>query len=613
MCGIIGVTLRDGCMGGNAVPLLLEGLRRLEYRGYDSAGVALQVCGERGCRILVYKARGKVEEVIARYGLERLYAQTGLGHTRWATHGPPSDVNAHPHTDCRGEIAVVHNGIIKNYARLRAALEQRGHVFRSETDTEVVAHLLEELVSKGMSMLEALGELVGLLEGSFALAILYARDPHRIYFARRESPLYAAIGDCVAAVSSDIPSLLHISRNILAIEDDEYGYIEPGGIALYRRGRPVDWKARVKRVEWSVEEASKGGYPHYMLKEIMEQPRAVYETLMGLLEDPAVEKAASLLAGARRVYATGAGTSYHAVLVFKHFMHSYTSIPVLDFISSEYGEYEPVIKEGDVLVAVSQSGETIDTLNAVKAAKARGARIVAVTNVVGSTLSRIADVTVYTRAGPEIGVAATKTFLTQLVALTYLAVLAGRMAGVLDEGDVVRASESLRAARDAARSAERLNPHVKLLASILLRSQRRSMFILGRLLGAHLAREAALKVKEISYLHAEAYPAGESKHGPIALVEEGFPVIFVGTPGVEKRLYSNMEEMRARGAQVIVVGVDSYQDAPADYKLLVGDYDEVVAPYALMPPLQLLAYHLAVLQGLDPDKPRNLAKTVTVE
>ncbi len=613
MCGIIGVTLRRGCLGGNAVPLLLEGLRRLEYRGYDSAGVALQVCEDGSCSLRVYKAKGKVEEVIARYGLDKLEALTGLGHTRWATHGPPSDVNAHPHLDCRGEIAVVHNGIIKNYASLRKMLEEKGHVFRSETDTEVVAHLLEELVASGMGMLEALGELVKLLEGSFALAILYARDPGRIYFARRESPLYAAIGECVSAVSSDIPSLLHISRDIVAVEDDEYGYIGPGTLELYRDGRRVDWRTRVKRVEWSVEEASKGGYPHYMLKEIMEQPRAVYETLVGLLEDPAAVEAAGLLAGASRVYATGAGTSYHATLVFKHFMHVYAATPVYDYISSEHEEYESVIREGDVLVAVSQSGETLDTLAAVKAAKARGARVVAVTNVVGSTLSRIADVTVYTRAGPEIGVAATKTFLTQLVALTYLAALVGRETGRLDEGDVGRIVESLRRGREAARSAERLNPHIKLLASILLRGRTRSMFLLGRLLGAHLAREAALKVKEIAYLHAEAYPAGESKHGPIALVEDGFPVLFVGTPGVEKRLYSNMEEMKARGAKVIVVGVDSYGDAPADYKLLVGSYDEVAAPYALMPPLQLLAYHLAVLQGYDPDKPRNLAKTVTVE
>ncbi len=612
MCGIIGVTLAPGCMGGNAVPLLLQGLRRLEYRGYDSAGVALLRCNG-SCRIEVYKARGKVEEVIRRFGLERLEARTALGHTRWATHGPPSDVNAHPHLDCSGSIAVVHNGIIKNYASLRRLLEERGHRFRSDTDTEVVAHLLEELVREEGSMLRALGRLVDVLEGSFALAILYAREPGRIFFARRESPLYAAVGDCASAVSSDIPSLLHISRRIVAIEDDEYGYVEPGSLRILRRGLDVDWGPRLRLVEWSVEEASKGGYPHYMLKEIMEQPRAVYETLMGILEDPAASEAASLVASAGRVFATGAGTSYHAVLVFKHFLQRWARIPVVDYISSEHAEYEPLMREGDVLIAVSQSGETTDTLVAARRALERGVRVIAVTNVVGSTLARLAHIPLYMRAGPEIGVAATKTYLAQLVLLTYLAGLAAAEAGGLERRDAERLAERLMGAREAARTAERLNPHVKMLASVLLRSGHRSLFVLGRLLGAHLAREAALKIKEIAYLHAEAYPAGESKHGPIALVEEGFPVIFVGTPGVEKRLYSNMEEMRARGALVIVVGVDSYRDAPAHHRILVGDYDEVLAPYALMPPLQLLAYHLAVMQGYDPDKPRNLAKTVTVE
>ncbi|AEM38845.1 glucosamine/fructose-6-phosphate aminotransferase, isomerizing [Pyrolobus fumarii 1A] len=612
MCGIIGVTVSPQCQQRNAVPLLLEGLKRLEYRGYDSAGVALIMCSNSSCDVKVYKAKGKVDEVIERFSLREKYSLTCLGHTRWATHGPPSDTNAHPHVDCRGYIAVVHNGIIKNYAMLKQVLSEHGHRFRSETDTEVVAHLLEEFLREGLGMLEAMRKLLEVLEGSFALAVLYSGTPNRVYFARRESPLYAAVGDCISAVSSDIPSLLHISRLVVPIEDDEYGYVEPGHLSLYdRRGEPVDWRRRAKIVTWSIEEASKGGYPHYMLKEIFEQPRALYETLIGLIEDPALEEAAELLVNARRVFVTGAGTSYHATLVFKHYITGMAGIVPIDFIASEHPEYMAAVSHEDVLIAVSQSGETTDTLQAVREAKKRGVKIIAVTNVIGSTLSRLADVTLYTRAGPEIGVAATKTFLTQVLTLQLLAARVACKLGVIDKSDFESIVEKLSSAREAARSAERLNPHIKALAVILSKAQ--SMFVLGRLLGAHLAREAALKIKEISYVHAEAYPAGESKHGPIALVEEGFPVIFVGTPGVEKKLYSNMEEMKARGAKVIVVGVDSYEDAPADYKVLVGSYDETLAPYAIMPPLQLLAYHMAVMLGYDPDKPRNLAKTVTVE
>ncbi len=610
MCGIIGVTVKPPC-GDNAVPLAVDGLRRLEYRGYDSAGVALVECSN-GCALRVYKARGKVEEVLKRFSITSKRSPTVIAHTRWATHGPPSDVNAHPHTDCAGDIAVVHNGIIKNYLKLKAELVERGHVFRSETDTEVLAHLVEEEVRRGASILEALERLIEVVEGSFAIALLYAREPWRIYFARRESPLYATVTECTAAVSSDVPSLLHISRLIIPIEDDEYGFIEPGRLEIYARGRRrIDWSSRVKHVTWSVEEASKGGYRHYMLKEIMEQPRALYETLAGIVEDPSLEKAVEALLSARRIYVTGAGTSYHAGLVFKHFMMKWARMPVIDYIASEHWEYDSVISEGDAVIAISQSGETIDTLQAVKEAQSRGARIIGVTNVLGSTLSRIADITLYTRAGPEIGVAATKTYLTQVLVLQVLAATYAYKTGSMTRTEYEQVIARLWDARNAARTAETHSSMVESLARILIRGK--SIYVLGRGLGAHLAKEAALKIKEIAYIHAEAYPAGESKHGPIALVEPGFPVIFIGTPGYEKRLASNIEEMRARGALTILVGVDSYEGIPADYHILVGPYDEMLAVYAIMPLMQLLAYDAAVLLGHDPDKPRNLAKTVTVE
>ncbi len=611
MCGIIGVTIRPPC-GDNAVPLAVEGLRRLEYRGYDSAGVALVKCSPHGCSIEVYKAKGEVDEVVKRYSILSKSSPTVIAHTRWATHGPPSDVNAHPHTDCSGVLALVHNGIIKNYLRLKERLLARGHVFKSETDTEVLAHILEEEVKSGATLLEALRRMLEIVEGSIAIAVVYAREPNRIYFARRESPLYVVLTECVAAVSSDIPSLLHISNRVIPVEDDEYGYIEPGRLELYslRKGR-LEWSTRVKHITWSVEEATKGGYKHYMLKEIFEQPRALYETLSGIIEDPMLEKAAALLASSNRIYVTGAGTSYHAGLVFKHFMIKWARRPVIDYIASEHWEYDNVIGDGDVVIAVSQSGETIDTLQAVRVARKKGAKVIGVTNVIGSTLSRIADLTLYTRAGPEIGVAATKTYLTQVLVLQVLAATYAARQGIISRSEYEAIISSLWGARDAAKSVEKYSSSVESLARLIVR--RRSMYVLGRGLGALLAREAALKIKEIAYIHAEAYPAGESKHGPIALVEEGFPVIFIGTPGYEKRLSSNIEEMKARGAMTIIVGVDSYEEAPADYRILVGSYDEIVSTYAIMPLLQLLAYDAAVLLGYDPDKPRNLAKTVTVE
>ncbi len=610
MCGIVGLVARPERLA-NVTPLLVESLKRLEYRGYDSSGFALIECGTG--RLLVFKDAGRIDHVVSKYGVLGYCSLAGIAHTRWATHGPPNTVNAHPHTDCTGEIAVAHNGIIKNYLELRRELEARGHVFRSETDTEVIPHFLEEELSKGATMLEALRRLVEAIEGSYAIVVLYSREPNRIYFARNISPLVIGVGDGFNVVSSDIPSFLKLTRNVIIVEDGEIGYIEPETVYIERGSAPVSVETRIRHVHWSAEDAEKGGYPHFMLKEIMEQPRALKETYAGLLSDDSVAKAVEMLLNAETIYVTGAGTSYHASLAYSYYMARLASKLVVPFIASEYNVYALTASDSDVLVAVSQSGETIDTLQAVRAFKMRGAKVIAVSNVVGSTIPRESDATVYTRAGPEIGVAATKTFLTQVLTLQMLAIEYARGVGKLSEKEAYsmkdRLSRASRLAHESLRSSSEL---VERLARWL--KTRKNMYVLGRELGALLALEAALKIKEVSYLHAEAYPAGESKHGPIALVEKDFPVLFLVTPPEEtvEKLKGNIEEMNARGAFTVAFTVAD-AELTASLTVKLPKADELLAPYSIMPPLQLLAYRVAVLLGYDPDKPRNLAKTVTVE
>lgn len=614
MCGIVGV-VADPEIVSNIVPMLVNGIRRLEYRGYDSAGFAFIECDSG--RLVILKDRGRIDEVVSQFSINNYCGVSGLAHTRWATHGAPNQRNAHPHSDCSGNVAVVHNGIIRNFAALREMLIGKGHVFSSDTDTEVVAHLFEEYLRRGMEPFEAFKKTVSLLKGAYAIALLHRGEPLRIYFARNISPLIIGLGEGFNMLSSDIPSMLPYTRRIVALSDGEYGYIEPYRIHIEKNGESVDWSSRVTYVSWSVDAAEKGGYPHFMLKEIMEQPRVLKETYEGLLSSNEVAEAAKLLHSARNVYVTGAGTSFHAGLMFVLYSALLASRPVFPFISSEYEVYRNIIAEGDVLVAISQSGETIDTLRAVRAARSRGAKVIAVSNVVASTIPRESDAVIYTRAGPEIGVAATKTFLTQVLALSLLAVELGSLEGRLQESEAKTLYKELstagRLAGDSLRTSTRI---IDGLVEILRR--KRNMYILSRDVGVPLAYEAALKIKEVSYLHAEAYPAGESKHGPIALIEEGFPVLFIlasDDKGHVERIQGNVLEMKARGALTIVAGPDGLKGEleGVDIYIPLGSYGEIVAPYSTMPALQLLAYKLAVSLGRDPDKPRNLAKTVTVE
>ena len=614
MCGIIGVVALPGKTPYKPSEMGYRGLLRLEYRGYDSAGGASIDPFRR--RIIVAKGKGKIAELERKLGLSKLPGYTLIYHTRWATHGRPSDENAHPHLDCRGEIAVVHNGIIQNYRRLKEELLRRGHVFSSETDTEVVAHLIEDKYRVYRDFYRAFKEAVMEIEGSYALAVITLHEPDKIFFAKKDSPLIIGVGDGYNFVASDIPAILEYTRKAIIVHDNELGYITPSSIYLEELGRgSIDWSRRVRIIEWSIEDASKGGYPHYMLKEIHEQPRAIRDTLYGLMNEPVVVEAAKLLLDARRIYTTAAGTSYHAGLYYSLATAQLAKQPVYSFIASEYPSIADSVGEDDVLVAISQSGETIDVLMAVRAFREKGGRVIAVSNIVDSAIPRESDLAIYMRAGPEIGVAATKTFTAQTTVLAWLAIAHGEEAGVLDRSEAGELRDWLAKAPQLVAESIAANESLAIKLAEWI-AGKHSMYYLSRWIGVPVAMEGALKLKEIAYIHAESYPAGESKHGPIALVENMFPVLFVipGVDWVEKLLLGNIQEMRARGAYII--GVAAEDTGLADqldlwFRVPCGHW--ILTPLTHTPPLQLLAYYTAIRRGYDPDKPRNLAKTVTVE
>ena len=614
MCGIIGVC----ALNRNVTPIISLGLRRLEYRGYDSVGIAI-VSGDG---LIIRKAKGDVDSFLSKFKVEELSGLTGLGHTRWATHGPPSDVNAHPHTDCSGRIAIVHNGVIRNYNTIKRVLELRGHRIASETDTELIAHLIEDEMPFSSSFFEAFVRAISRLEGSYAIAVINVEEPDRIYFARMKSPLIIGLGEGFNIVSSDIPALLDYTRRVIVLEDGELGWVTATEVKLFKltelgliQVEGDDLSMRVRFVEWDVEEASKQGFPHFMLKEIFEQPYSIKSTYEGNVEDPALRMATSMLWSSRNIIVTGAGTSYHAGLIFSYYLSRIARRLSYNIVASEHKLVEDSVGKGDVVIAISQSGETFDTLEAVRAFKARGARVIGVTNVVGSALSRESDVVVYMRAGPEIGVAATKTYTSQIMSLSLLTLFAALEGGVLDRSEVEDKLVKLSRAHEiTAKAIEESLKHVP--ENPLVGSK--SIYMLGRGLGSLIAREAALKVKEIAYIHAESYPAGESKHGPIALVEKGFPVYFVATSD-SPEIAGNVMEMRARGAHVTIVKASNWKldvepgDSVEIVEIPLEDSEILLEPYPLIPYFQVLAYRASVARGYNPDKPRNLAKTVTVE
>ncbi|MGC8606139.1 MAG: glutamine--fructose-6-phosphate transaminase (isomerizing) [Vulcanisaeta sp.] len=611
MCGIIGITSLPNNLREPIGKVVRKCLERLEYRGYDSVGIAVI----KGNYIEVRKGKGKIIEVSTRLNFDEVDGTTAIGHTRWATHGKPSDENAHPHTDCTGSVAIIHNGIISNFLELKEELIKKGHVFKSETDTEVVAHLIEEYLKLGYRPFDAFKAALSRLKGAYAFVVTISQEPNRLYFARNTSPLVIGIGNGTNFVASDIPAFLEFTNTVIVLKDGEYGYIEPNKVYIEKDGVPVNIEERIRLISWTPEMASKEGYPHFMLKEIHEQPFAIGSTLAGINEKE-FDNVVNLLLNSRKILIVGAGTSYHAGLVGDYLLTTVLGLDTHAVISSEYKRYVNAVNENDTVIAISQSGETIDTLVAVRALKERGAKVVAISNVIDSAIPRESNYVLYTRAGPEIGVAATKTFTTQLVIMTILTLRAGIIMGKLDANEYRSIMDSLNKLPGLLQNIiTRTEGRVKALSEYM--SRRQNAYYLGRGIGVPLSMEGALKLKEIAYIHAEAYPAGESKHGPIALVEEGYPVVFsiLDDDNVDP-LLGNVMEMKARDAYTIGFVPEKYI---GKFKELLNavlelpNVDYRIAPIIYIVPMQLLAYYTAVARGYDPDKPRNLAKTVTVE
>lgn len=612
LCGIIGVVALHGKTPYSPGKMVFRGLLRLEYRGYDSAGVASVV----GDLVKVLKGKGKILELERRMGLSSIGGLTVIGHTRWATHGAPSDENAHPHIDCSGRIAVVHNGIIQNFRELKKMLVERGHVFRSDTDTEVFPHLVEEFYKSTNDLYEAFKNAVKMIDGSYALIMISSIEPDKMFFAKKDSPLIIGLGNGFNVLASDIPALLEYTKRVITVRDNWIGYVTPTEIFVEDIVRgAVDWRKYIRIVEWSLEDAARGGYAHFMLKEIHEQPRALKETYYGIMRDVAVDEAVRLLLNADKIYVTAAGTSFHASYYFSLLMSILGKRLVTPFIASEYESYHLTASEGDVLIVVSQSGETMDALKALRAFMEKNVKVIAVSNVVDSAIPRESNIAIYTRAGPEIGVAATKTFTAQTLVLSWLTIAYSEASGSLtrSEADELRGWLG-RSGEIVGRIIARTEPVARRLAEWF--SHVGNAYYLSRSIGVPVAMEGALKLKEIAYIHSEAYPAGESKHGPIALVEDGFPVVFTipNKEDLEKLLLGNIQEMKARGA--VIIGVASENTSlgdQLDYQFKIPDTHWILTPITHTPPQQLLAYYTAVSKGYDPDKPRNLAKTVTVE
>jgi glucosamine--fructose-6-phosphate aminotransferase (isomerizing) len=588
----------------------VEGLRKLEYRGYDSVGVAV-VSKNGGFAII--KDVGSVDRVVKAPEFEVLDGSVAIGHTRWATHGKPSKENAHPHTDCSKRVAVVHNGIIENYLELKNVVLGEGHVFMSETDTEVVAHLIEHFKKLGAKPFEAFKKAVAMLRGSYALAVVDLDEPDRIFFARSVSPLVIGLGNNINFVSSDITAFVKYTNRVVVLRDGEVGYVSSSEVYVEFNGRPVDVSSRIRLVELDAQSIEKGGFPHYMTKEIFEQPYALAQTFSAL-QTQNISDVLRVLEEARKIYIVGAGTSYHASLLGAIAFKRFLGLDAEALISSEFRVISRAVKWGDVVIGVSQSGETIDTLLALREARERGAKTVALVNNQFSTIARESDYVISMRAGPEIAVAATKTFTTQVLSLLYIVARLAEFTGAIDV-DYKALIQGLKMSHEVAQRV--LEACTEVCKAIAVRlAEKQSAYYLGRVFGVPIAMEGALKLKEIAYIHAEAYPAGESKHGPIALVEEGFPVVFIYLGFLDEMLESNVEEMKARGAYVIAVAQgDMVLGSIAKYSNAVVKMPKAPLEVRLVTyviPLQLIAYYTSVIKGLDPDKPRNLAKTVTV-
>ena len=613
MCGIIGVT-----GAADALDTLLDGLERLEYRGYDSAGIS--VMGETSLtRLRIADGTHSVATLREAAALAGLSGSLGIGHTRWATHGHPTEHNAHPHLDCSGRVALVHNGIIENHLELAAGLTSRGHTLASDTDTEVLAHLIEERLAAGDDLTTALRTTLQVVRGAFAIAVVTADEPDLIVASRRISPMIVGVTEEATYLASDIPALLDKTRELIALDDDQVAELRPGLLRVTNLdGTPA--VTRLLGIDWDLEAAQKGGFDDFMTKEIDEQPLAVSNTLAGRIgpDGQLVLDQLGLseeeLASFSKVIVVACGSSFHAGLVAKYAFERWARIPVEVDIASEFRYRDPVLDASCLVIGVSQSGETVDTIQAMRHARDDGARVLVVTNVVDSSMAREADGVLYTRAGLEVGVAATKTVLAQMVALELLALHLAQVRGQLSPAAVADEARELSRLSELLAETIRRGPAVEKVAASL--TDATDFFFLGRHAGYPTALEGALKLKEISYLHAEGYPGGELKHGPLAVIEPGCVVVAVATGGpLKEKMLSNVAEVKSRGATVVLLIEDGDVAAAAlgDYVIEVPPAGDLQSPIKDIVPLQQLAYHLARRRGFDVDRPRNLAKTVTVE
>jgi glutamine---fructose-6-phosphate transaminase (isomerizing) len=609
MCGIVGyIGHRE------AAPLILDSLRKLEYRGYDSAGIAVLNDGQ----VVIRRCEGKLNNLETMLNRQPLSGTIGIGHTRWATHGRPSETNAHPHR--AGDVVVVHNGIIENYLDLKEQLGKRGTHFSSETDTEIVAHLVAEKVDRGMDFLEAVRRTLREIHGSYALLFLNRRDPKRLIVAKNSTPIVIGWGQGETFIASDIPALLDYTRRVTFLEDGEIGEVTLGSYRLYD-GKGKTIQRPVKEITWDAVAARKGGYPHFMLKEIHDQPRALADTFRGRislkdgqvsLED--IKLTASQVKNIKRFHLVACGTAWHACLVGKFMLEEIAGIPAEVDYGSEFRYRSPLMDPKSVLLMVSQSGETADTLAATEIAHAKKAKILSICNVIDSSIPRKSDGVLYTHAGPEISVASTKAFTTQLTALYLLAVALGRLNGTLKPADAKKLLRDLMYLPKWIDQALEIAPQVKELARDLMHSQ--DFLYLARGINYPIALEGALKLKEISYIHAEGYPAGEMKHGPIALIDEKMPVVVLAPRDrYFQKTMSNLKEVESRGGKVVVLTDDAKtaSEISAHRVLILPKASHYLTPIVMTIPLQLLAYYIAVHRGTDVDQPRNLAKSVTVE
>ncbi len=593
MCGIVGCILKDK----EAAPILLECVRKLEYRGYDSVGIATS-----SSELNIKKDQGKIDEVDEKLEITDLPGLKGIAHVRWATHGLPTKENAHPHTDCKNRIAVVHNGIIENFKELRGKLEEEGHQFTSDTDTEVIPHLIEKYTDNGVELEEAIRLAIQKIKGSYALAVISTLEPDKVIGVRKESPLIVGLGENEYFIASDVPAILQHTNQILYLNDNEMVILKDTGVIIKNLNGEILTK-EVHTIEWSPDMAEKHGFDHFMLKEIHEQSDAVKNTLM---EESEIKEVINKFEKFQRICFVACGTSYHASMVGKYLFETLLGTPTDVLLASEF-EYSSNSLDGNTLVIlITQSGETADTLKALKIANKKS-QTLAIVNVVGSTATRIAQHVIYTRAGPEIGVAATKTYITQLTSIYLLAIC-------MSENQEL--NQQLQKIPDHIQAILEMEDHIKEIAR-KYKNTSNAFFFIGRGFSYPTALEGALKLKEITYIHGEGYAAGELKHGPLALIDDDVPVVAIAPPGKSHdKTLSNIEEVKARGAQIIALGSsedDILKSVAHDYIEFKDEINEIISPITYVIPLQLLAYYISIERGIDPDKPKNLAKCVTVE